>query len=75
MVRDNANLVHNAKKLSERLIVIFQHNMAQGIDPCESDILLIEELMEFFDRSSLSWVKNSDIEAEDFIQTDLFKDK
>ena len=74
MATGNESLIHNANKLNERLIVIFQHNLAQGLDPCESDILLIEELIEFFDKSSLPWVKNSDIQAADIHQTSMFKD-
>lgn len=74
MTRDNEVFITNAKKLTERLIVIFQHNPSQHLDPCETDILLIEELVDFFDKSTLPWVRNADIESEDYVQTRIFDD-
>ena len=62
-------------KVSERLIIILQYNTSQRLDPCESDIHLLQELYQMYDKTTLPWVKEYDKSALVYSQGSVFNDE
>ena len=71
MKRESKEFFSFLEKLSERLIIIVHHNPAQGVDPCETDVQLLEELYGFYEKTSVPWVKDNDNKTEEHIQTSI----
>lgn len=72
--KENIRFQNFLIKLTERLRIITEFNVAQKLDPCEVDIDLIGELYDLYDKTSLSWVRNDDTLSETAIQSSLFTD-
>jgi hypothetical protein len=68
------DFVNFLTKLNERLIIILQYNTSQRIDPCESDIHLLQELYQMYDKTTLPWVKEHDKSALVYSQGSIFHD-
>ncbi len=44
---------HFINHLKQRLVIILDHNIPNGIDPCQSDIHLLRELYTLYDEGSI----------------------
>lgn len=61
-------------KVNERLVIILQYNTSQRVDPCETDIHLMQELYEMYDKTTLPWVKETDKSALVYSQSSILYD-
>jgi len=59
--------------IKQRLVVLLDYNIQNGLDPCQSDIFLLRELYDLYDKGSIDTY--SDTEVKVIIeQTSLFAD-
>ena len=57
--------------IKQRLVIILDHNIRSGLDPCPSDILLLRELYDLYDKGSIDTFSEVDVKIET-VQTSLF---
>ena len=57
--------------IKQRLIIILDHNIRNGLDPCPSDIILLRELYNTYDEGGVDTFSNVEIKVET-VQTSLF---
>lgn len=47
--------------IKQRLVVMIDHNIPNGIDPCNSDITLLRELYDIYDKGAVDTYRETDI--------------
>ena len=57
--------------VKQRLIIVLDHNIRNGLDPCPSDIILLRELYNVYDNGAVDTYSDSEIRI-DVIQKSLF---
>jgi len=59
--------------IKQRLVIVLDHNIRNGLDPCPSDITLLRELYDLFDRGSIDTFSDTEV-VVDTVQLPLFAD-
>ena len=72
--REHTDFMKFLKKVNERLIIVTQHNVAQGLDPCDTDVLMLEEMYEWYVKSSLPWADVNEDVSVSVTQPEIFQD-
>jgi len=75
ILKQNEAFTKALVKVHERLTIMFDHNLRNKVDPCESDVMLLEDLYRWYDTSSLDFTELYDDEAEDGPQLSIDSDK
>ena len=57
--------------IKQRLVIVLDHNIRNGLDPCPSDITLLRELYDLFDRGSIDTFSDTEV-VVDIVQLPLF---
>jgi hypothetical protein len=47
--------------VKQRLVVILDYNIRNGLDPCQSDISLLRELYDLFDKGSIDTFSQTEV--------------
>lgn len=47
--------------VKQRLVVILDYNIRNGLDPCQTDILLLRELYDLYDKGSIETYSDAEV--------------
>jgi hypothetical protein len=47
--------------IKQRLIIILDHNVRNGIDPCQADVALMRELYDLYDKGAVDTYTDSEV--------------
>jgi len=47
--------------LKQRLVIMLDHNIRNGIDPCDSDVVILRELYELYDKDVIDTFSDTEV--------------
>jgi len=72
-MKENEANHHGLKKLLERLIIILDINIPNGIPLIETDRDILQALYPLIYNGSLEWLTKEPLVQDEIVQTELFK--